>query len=61
MRKLLPVLEHDGDVLGDTEMLLVREIKGSWPQKADPLPIFVSAEIWKIVSAFEFILICSRL
>lgn len=60
MRKLLPVMEYDGDVLGGTKMLLIREIKGCWPQKSDPLPIFLSAEIWKIVSAFELILVCSR-
>lgn len=59
-QKLLPVLEHGVDVLGDTEIPLVREIKAP---KSDPLPTFLSAEIWEIVSAsaFEFILVCSRL
>lgn len=42
MWQLLPLLERDGDLLGATEMLLVREINGSWPQKSDPLPVLVS-------------------
>lgn len=41
MWQLLPMLERDEDVLRVPEMLLVREINGSWPQKSDPLPVFV--------------------
>ena len=58
MWQLLPLLKRDGNVPGATEMLLVRERNGSWPQKSDPLPVFV--EIWKSASAFQVLLVCPR-
>lgn len=35
------MLERDEDVLRVPEVLLVRGINGSWPQKSDSLPVFV--------------------